>query len=195
MIRWFFYLIASVMLELLNIVIAPVVTMFPVSRVGWCNNHEAQAISPRLPLWLAWFDTPDNSLMGDDGYFFDHAPFPTAVTGWRGWVNRWFWLRRNSCYGFKWSVLAAEICPETTFEVKGDLSINHRTGKTGTLLIRASNGYWQIKSVARWPWSKTAGYMVSMGWLLDSYVSNPKLYLVEPKAIFQFEPRLVKIGL
>lgn len=193
MIRYLCFLFASLLLELVNVVVAPIVTMFPVRRMGWSNNRDYRAVDARLPLFLAWFDTPDNDLYGDDGYYITHAPFPLVTKGFKGWVNRWFWLRRNSVYGFKWSVLAAEITADTTLKTFGDVDVkNGQKGKEGWCLIVANTGHWMFRYVRRI--GENRCIYLTFGWLLDGFVKRPLLYKVEPKAIFQFEPRLARFG-
>ena len=77
--------------------ITPILPLFAVWKTGWCNNNLYQAESLRLPLWLSWFDTPDNSLFGDQRWEQEHNG---------GYWSQVGWLYRNSLYGFKWTVLA-----------------------------------------------------------------------------------------
>ena len=53
----------SLALQLVAWVVTPVLPLFKVPRKGWLDNGKFWNVGPRLPLCLAWFDTPDNSLL------------------------------------------------------------------------------------------------------------------------------------
>ena len=65
MIRWLFYLLALVVMTIVAWIVTPILPAFAKPRLGPIDNNHGQAVEPRLPLWLAWFDTPDNSLLGE----------------------------------------------------------------------------------------------------------------------------------
>ena len=86
-------------IQILTYLITPILPLFAVWRIGWCNNNSYQAESLRLPLWLSWFDTRDNPLTGDAKFLAKNKP---------SYFNMIKWLYRNSLYGFKWTVLALD---------------------------------------------------------------------------------------
>ncbi len=53
-----------------------------------------------LPVWLYIFDTPDNTLDGDVGWRLGTRPIKAQKTRLDRYINRCFWLWRNSLYGF-----------------------------------------------------------------------------------------------
>lgn len=81
----------------------------------------------KLPKWLKWFDTPDNSLDGDSGWKEKHSLWVKVLPEWtQTYVARVFWLYRNPLYGFSISVLGAPkdkfrqpILEGKGFDVKG----------------------------------------------------------------------------
>ena len=82
-------LMVPVML-LLTAIAFPLALVLPFfSKNGW------------LPSWLSWFQTPDNSLYGDDGWKTEHwmwrYKLPVALATYVGMVG---WLWRNPAYGF-----------------------------------------------------------------------------------------------
>ena len=111
----------------------------------WCQrfgvNFGAAALSgpmavePRLPTWLAWFDTPDNSLLGDNNWKATHNGDYWSMVQ---------WLYRNSLYGFKWGPIAAPNDGPRT--IHGDPTINCNNGHYGTMSIE-KKPYWQWKYV------------------------------------------------
>ena len=100
----------SLLLTLLAVILAPVLPIFAKPLMGWCDNHSYEAVEPRLPIWLNWFMTPDNSLNGDATFAQLHAP---------SYWSQVLWLWRNPAYSFGLRYLAV---PYTT-DVKGDKTI------------------------------------------------------------------------
>jgi len=97
--RYFLYLVVYLPLQLLTYFLTPLLSLCISTRSGWCDNNSHQCEGPRLWKSLSWFDTRDNSLMGDNGW---------RESGHDGskWLDRTLWLYRNSLYGFKWTVLS-----------------------------------------------------------------------------------------
>ncbi len=81
----------SLLLTLLALPLSLILPMFATLRNGWCDNHSYENIEPRLPIWLNWFMTPDNSLYGD--YTF------CRLNG-VGYWSMVKWLLRNPAYAF-----------------------------------------------------------------------------------------------
>lgn len=172
MIRWLIYLAALCAMSLLALVITPILPAFAKPRLGPTDNGHGQAIEPRLPHWLAWFDTPDNSLLGDSAWKATHNG---------GYFSQVLWLYRNSLYGFKWGPLAAPMSEPRI--IKGDPTINRNNGHFGTMSIRMGK-YWQWKCVKRIGQSGRC-WMINLGWMLDD--------ASQKRALFMFSPRCVKI--
>jgi len=98
MLRWLVYLCVLIPIQLLTWLITPILPFFSVIRVGSTSNNNDVGYELRLQHWLYWFDTPDNSLFGDDNWKKKY-PIPT-------YISIVLWLYRNSLYGFKWEVLS-----------------------------------------------------------------------------------------
>lgn len=96
--RYLLTLAVYLPMQVLTYIVTPVLPLFAKERYGGLNNNNVFGIGPRLPLWLSWFDTRDNSLLGDAKWYAKHP----AGTYW----NMVAWLYRNSLYGFKWTVLS-----------------------------------------------------------------------------------------
>lgn len=165
--RWLLYLLLYIPVQLFTYLITPLLPVFKVDAFGVCDNNSYRQTQPRLPIWLSWFDTPDNSLLGDSRWAADHSG------GYRSMVC---WLYRNSLYGFKWSVLAMPI--QTGRVVEGFTDIDYHTGVHGSFSIRQANGAWQYKSVK--PFMGRI-LVLNFGWLLDD--------TSQKKALFMFSPR------
>lgn len=171
MIRWLIYLVATLFAESLALMLCGILPLVRVYRFGPIDNRSGNAVAERLPLWLAWFDTPDNSLMGDAGHQARHA------TSSRYWTMT-CWLARNRAYGLKWSVLSAPMRAGER-QITGDPRINSNIGRAGMLRITMGK-YWQWKLV--WPVPKTARCIeLNLGWLLDDASQQRALFMCSPR--------------
>jgi hypothetical protein len=88
---YFFLALASLPITLLGLLLSPVLPLFAAQEYGWVDNHSKEELGPRLPKWLSWFQTPDNSLDGD-------ATF--QILNGFGYWTKVKWLCRNPAYAF-----------------------------------------------------------------------------------------------
>ena len=167
----------NLVLTALAILLAPVLPLFAVQKLWWCDNHSYQAVGPVLPTWLNWFMTPDNTLNGDAT--FEKANLPSY------WSEvKWLW--RNPAYSFALRYLNAAY----TTQVSGDPTINDNdTAKSGWLLVHA-NGLFQFRYIKRIS-STNRCLLVNLGWNIMGLVDDN----VQPKpdvwqATFVFSPRI-----
>ena len=166
----------SLLLTLLAIILAPVLPLFAVQKLWWCDNHSYQAIGPVLPLWLNWFMTPDNTLDGD-ATFQQNNP--------SSYWSKVKWLGRNPAYSFALRYITA---PYNTV-VKGDPTIrDNDNAKAGWCLVNA-NDLFQFRWVCPIGFSRCLYF--NFGWnvigLVDPNV-NPKLDTWQ--STFVFSPRI-----
>ena len=167
----------SLFITLLALIIAPVLPLFATQQEGWLDNHSSWGVGPRLPSWLNWFQTPDNSLDGDAG--------AVARNGIGYWAKvKWLW--RNPAYSFAIQYLNA---PYTT-SVTGDATIkDNDNAKEGHCFIRA-NGLFLYRAVVR-IFNTNRCFYINFGWNIAGLV-DPN---VDPKpdqwqATFVFSPRI-----
>ena len=157
MIRYLVYLVIYLAALVVALVVNPFLPLFKVQRIGGINNDDHQGVGWRLPLWLAYFDTPDNALDGDDAH-------KTRYSNPQGWWAMTCWLYRNPLYGFKWGPLGYPI-------------------KRPELIAKMGEGEYEYFDAFMWrkPWlTKNRTF----GWILDAYYNNHKN--PQPKAIFVF---------
>lgn len=174
---YLFLVPVSLLVTLLGLMLAPILPLFAQYEFGWSDNHSHQAVEPRLPKWLNWFMTPDNSLFGDATFI--------KLNGIGYWPSV-KWLIRNPAYSFALRYLTA---PYTT-EVLGDKTIkDNDNAKAGWCLVKA-NGLFQFTYIKRIFSSSRCIYVV-LGWnirhLVDDNIAvknNPHL------ATFSFSPRI-----
>lgn len=100
--RYSFYTLLYVPLLLIFWLSSPLLVLFREWRLGQINNNTSSAIEPRLPLYLSWAMTPDNSLWGDDGWKKKNPNY-------RSYWSMVRWLYRNPAYGLATSLLSLSI--------------------------------------------------------------------------------------
>ena len=165
----------SLLLTIIAIVLAPVLPLFAKPLMGWCDNHSCMATQPRLPIWINWFMTPDNSLNGDSSF---QDLFPPCY-----W-SQVHWLWRNPAYSFALRYL------EAPFQVRfwGDKTIkDNDNAKKGWLFVYAG-------SLFQFVWIVPIGFqrcfMVNLGWNIRALVDPNASPTFPYQATFVFSPRI-----
>jgi len=166
----------SLLLTLVAVLLAPLMPIFASEQDGWLDNHSSWSKGPRLPIWLNWFQTPDNSLDGDATFQVLNPP---------SYWSKVKWLWRNPAYAFALRYLV----PEYITSVSGNPSIkDNDDAKSGWCFVK-SNGLFQFR------WVQPIGFSrclyCNFGWnimgLIDKNV-NPKPNPYQ--ATFVFSPRI-----
>lgn len=170
-------------MTLLAYVLAPVLPLFATLQLGLVNNAEKEAVEPRLPWWLSWFGTFDNSLLGDDGH----------KERWAGKSRYWqmaAWCARNSAYGWEQSVLAANIKSYDRVSTTGNAWIkNRQNAVTGSYFCRVGD-FWNYKLIK--PLFGDTALMLEFGWKLQGYAQGRE---TEGRAMYVFSIRLTAFNL
>lgn len=115
--------------------------------------------------WGWIWGTFDNPIFGDDGFITKRAPYPGIITGWKGYINKVQWMRRNRLYNFKkW--LGVDYTKNTEVILKGNPDISDKYKVPGWLFVRS---YDKGKLTAfEWysitPWSKKRNLRIRLGW-------------------------------
>jgi hypothetical protein len=166
----------NLLVTVLCILLSPILPIFATQQEGWLDNRSKYGIGPRLPKWLSWFQTPDNSLDGDAAFEKNNPP---------SYLSKIKWLIRNPGYGFGVFYLKA---PYAT-SYKGDPTIkDNDNAKAGYLFVRANHLF-------QFVWITPIGFQrcfyLNLGWnirgLVDANI-NPK---PDPwEATFAFSPRI-----
>lgn len=160
---YFLLLPVWLVMEVLGKLLWPFLPMFAEKRYGPINNNNGFGVEPRLPLWLSWFDTPDNSLWGDDGWQKIHC-----VNEWNTYKGMALWLLRNSSVGFSRTVLAHTVF-QKDIVYEGDPHISVDRGIYGTFKANDGKGTWQYKKVFSL-FGKNIG--LNFGWNIDPMVKD-----------------------
>jgi hypothetical protein len=174
--QWIIMVPISLIVTLLTYILAPILPVFATVQDGPLNNGNEWGPGPRLPKWLSWFQTPDNSLYGDATFMSLHK---------QNYGSEVQWLWRNPGYGFGIRYLNA---PYTT-KVSGDPTIrDNDNAKAGWCLVHV-NGLFQFKWIHPIGFSRCLYF--NFGWnimtLVDPNVNpTPSPY----EATFAFSPRI-----
>lgn len=166
----------NLIVTLLTVILSPILPVFATEQEGPLDNNSSYGLGPRLPKWLSWFQTPDNSLDGDATFERLNPP---------SYLSKIKWLIRNPGYGFEVKYLTAPY--DTT--VSGDPTIkDDDNAKAGWCCVN-SNGLFQLRLVLPIGFSRCL--YCNFGWnimgLADPNV-NPKPNPWE--ATFAFGPRI-----
>ena len=166
----------SLLITLIAVILAPILPIFATQHEGWNDNHSQWGMGPRLPKWLSWFQTPDNSLDGDATFQKANPP---------SYWSQVKWLWRNPAYAFALRYLV----PPYQTSVAGDKTIkDNDNAKKGWCFVKA-NGLFQFVLIV--PIGFQRCVMVNLGWNIRGLVDDN----VNPKpnpwqATFVFSPRI-----
>jgi len=166
----------SLLLTLAALLIAPILPFFAAMQYGQIDNGSAMDFEPRLPAWLSWFQTPDNSLWGDQT-FKQNNPI--------GYWSEVKWLWRNPAYSFALRYLT----PPYFTRFSGDKTIkDNDNAKAGWCFVHV-DGLFQFTSVTPIGFSRCI--YINFGWNVRGLVDDN----VQPKpafwqATFVFSPRI-----
>ena len=164
--------------NVLAYLLAPVLPLFAVQRLGMSDNNHYRRTEPRLPGWLDWFMTDDNSLAGDAAF--------AALHGESYWsMVKWLW--RNPAVGFERNVLSAKISPGMRLHVWGNPQVSDAPhGLAGACFVLLGH-CWNLVCIV----PTITGYCIKLdiGWQLKTYAENPSRIVSQPLARYAFTVR------
>lgn len=127
-----------------------------------------RAMPHKLPegyRWGGWFGTYDNPPQGDEGFISKRAPYPSRLTGWRGYANRVQWMRRNRLYGLK-RKLAIDFKFGTVKVLTGNTTVSDKYKVPGALRAEcfSAGQPYAFEYYKVWPWGTSRCVRVRLGW-------------------------------
>lgn len=175
LILWPYWLLVTVV----SFIASAVLPKFAKNVSGPIDNNNGTAIEPRLVGWLSLFQTPDNSLLGDNTY-------KRLNDG--GYWSQVRWLMRNPACGFKESFpLVANIHCLDSVSVYGNKDIRDGDkGVSGWCLTRVDK-YWSLLLI--YPITSSMAMHFTFGWELKTYAEDSTRLLDQSKAQYVFSPR------
>ena len=172
---YFLYIVLvplSLLITLLAVIFAPILPVFAKNTYGWLDNGSKEGFGPRLPKWLNWFQTWDNSLDGDATFEAANPP---------SYWSKVKWLWRNPAPSFELKTLTAPY----DASYKGDDSIrDNDNAKAGWVFVK-SNGLFQFAWIA--PIGFQRCIYINLGWNIRALLHNPPSTYY---ATFVFSPRI-----
>lgn len=170
--------------NVLAYLLAPVLPLFASDQFGMSDNNHYRRVEPRLPMWLGWFMTPDNSLLGDAAFL--------TINGSSYWsMVKWLW--RNPAAGLDAGTLAAHIKPSDLIEVDGNPKVSDAPhGFEGRCFVQIGR-YWNLVKVTRltWPFNNYCE-KINLGWELKTYAEDLTRLKTQPVARFAASIRPTK---
>lgn len=166
--RYVVYLLANFAFDVFATLIAPILPLFAKPAWGNSDNNNARLYEPRLPKWLSWFQTPDNSLYGDKGWQTIHYP------AYKSYLGQVLWLVRNSAYGLIYGPLSARFEHVACIRSIGNPRLDrHNPDHVGQTFLAWYKEYFQYMKIGKLPLVNRSIY-VNFGWLFDPFVENPE---------------------
>jgi len=174
-IKYVFLVLADLVMTVLGLFLAPILVLFATKEA-------------HLPKWLAWFDTPDNTLDGDDGWKNEHLKWLNlrgdVLDTFRIYMKRVFWLWRNTSYGFSNSMLGVYVPKTVEMGVEGNTKVGNRPLSEGKCFAKMSKAdgeafmFYYVKKTF-----KGRCLRIYLGWKLKNKVDHPEW---EGKAMLVF---------
>ena len=181
--KWLIMVPVMLVVTVLTFPMAFVLPFFAQYREGPLNNGNDYGWGWYLPKWLNWFQTPDNSLDGDNGWKTEHWQWryklPTALCTYVGRVG---WLWRNPGYGVGVVYFDSAVPVVATYE--GNPAVNDSPGVEGWCLVHAG-GLFQFVWVKRISTGKCAYF--NLGWNIKGLINDPRNRYT---ATYAFSPRI-----
>lgn len=182
--KWLLMVPAMLIVSALTFPLALVLPFFVEKREGLQDNSTKTGMGWYLPSWLNWFQTPDNSIDGDEGWRTEHwqwrFKFPAQIATYLGRLG---WLWRNPGYGFGVVYLADfEHNIEATYA--GNRQVNDSPGVEGYCLVKARDLF-QFVYVKRLSANKCL--YCNFGWNIKGLLDGNKDRHI---ATFAFSPRI-----
>ena len=152
--KWFFLSLSALALNAIMLPLVPVAVLFA-DRAG------------RLPNWLSWFATPDNSADGDFGWQTEHWRWrhnlPRRLARYVGRVG---WLWRNLGHGFDTAAGGVTVPVMAGYRVGGDEFVSNRPLRNGWVFRRvwARDDLIAFQFYGVWAWSERFCLRVNLGW-------------------------------
>lgn len=175
----------SLVLTVIAMIAAPILPAFAKMEDGPLDNATSYGPGLRLPKWMSWLMTPDNSLEGDGGWQHQHwqwrFKFPTPIASYIGCVG---WLWRNPAYAFGMKYIDGM----RNISYTGDNTIgDNQTAKEGSVYVECGDlfQYVYVKRIL----NTNKCLYVNIGWNIRALI-DPNNRRYNYRATFVFSPRI-----
>jgi hypothetical protein len=181
--KWLLLLPVMIAVTILTFPLAFILPLFAQYQEGRLDNNTQYGWGWYLPSWLNWFQTPDNSLDGDEGWRVNHWQWrfklPTKLAT---YVGRIGWLWRNPGYGVGVEFIDSPVPVTATYT--GNKNVNDSPGVEGYCFVKGA-GLFQLVWVKKI--SDTKCIYCNFGWGIKGLIDGPE---TKYKATYAFSPRI-----
>jgi len=174
---WLILLPFWFLFNLLAYLLAPILPLFRVDMLGNCDNNHYVRVEPRLPLWLNWFMTDDNSLCGDMGFVLKNGESYWSMV-------KWLW--RNPAVGFEKAFLGADIKSHDTLEFDGNPQVQDAPHGTEGYSLVFLGTFWNFTYIKK---IGNRCIKLDIGWQLKTYAEDTSRITTQPKARYAMSIR------
>ena len=140
-------------------------TSVPAAVIVSAFTKAAEHKRPGGYSWGGWWGTYDNPPQGDEGFVEKRAPYPGVTTGFKDYINRVAWMRRNRLYGLK-KLLSYTYSNRTVVSLKGNPDVSDKYYVSGYLHVsaREKGELKAFEFYGVFPYSKKRCLRVRLGW-------------------------------
>lgn len=185
--KWFTLLPLWAIVNITAYLLSWFIAFFYKDQYDLIDNGHSWATEPRLPNWLSWFQTPDNSLNGDEAWLNmqeGHWAWRAMLQGYptiQKYFGRLGWLLRNPAQGFECSdSIAADILSTDVVHCLGNPLINDKPNGVAGYCFTKIGHYWNLCVIIRIGKSKCC--KIDIGWMLKTYAEQPSRVVTQRQA-------------
>ncbi|WYN05089.1 hypothetical protein ISREJYDI_CDS0127 [Pseudomonas phage UNO-G1W1] len=149
-------------------IIMTIFTVLPAAIIIPLFTRAQQWRKPEYTWGWIW-GTYDNPPQGDEGYCRKRCPFPNELTGFKGYINRVFWMLRNPLYGLA-KRMALPYSETATLVITGNPDISDKYRIPGSMMARLYEGkkligfeFYMVK-----PYSANRDVRMRLGWKMTT---------------------------
>jgi len=180
--KWLLLLPVMIVVKVATFPFAFILPFFAEEREGLLDNGTKSGLGYYLPKRLSIFQTPDNSLEGDEGWRVEHWQWrfklPVSLAT---YVGRIGWLWRNPGYGVGREVMSGN--PITASYV-GNENVNDSPLSEGYILVK-SQDLFQLTWCKKITETKCLYFV--FGWNIKGLIGN---HATKHIATYAFSPRI-----
>lgn len=155
-VQWVLYVPIMLLVTVATLPLAPILALCVHKRVGILDNNTKTGEEYFLINALNWFQTPDNSIDGDEGWRTEHWQWRYKLPSFLAtYVGRIGWLWRNPGYGFgviglqNYNPIYAQLGNDLFVQIGGYFQFR-TTRQIGSKQLYCNFG-WNIKGLAEAP--------------------------------------------
>lgn len=180
--KWLLLLPVMLVVTAATFPLAFILPFFAEEKEGLLDNGTKTGIGYYLPNWLSIFQTPDNSLDGDEVWRVEHWQWRFKLPSFLAiYIGRVGWLWRNPGYGVGCVVMAGDPIIAT---FAGNEQVNDSPLSEGHIIVYS-------QELFQFVWCKkiteTKCLYVVLGWNIKGLIgSNQKTHI----ATYAFSPRI-----